>query len=246
MSAARLKLSVLGLVLLVGAAGFRLLLQHQSVVGLGRENQSLRQQAAQFARLADENERLSNLVVQMSGSQLDSNGLRGELLRLRGEVGRLRQQGKELDQLRAENRRFRTALATNVNSINGAAAEAGSPDYLPKDSWAFVGYATPEAGLQSGLWAANSGDLKTFLGSITGEMQAAVQDDLKDKTESEAAAKAKDEVGKITSCRILNREYRSADELVLTVSIQEAEKTDTAKLLMKKVANEWKLAGKGD
>jgi hypothetical protein len=35
-------------------------------------------------------------------------------------------------------------------------------DYWPRDSWAFAGYASPDAALRSCFWAANTGDVKTF------------------------------------------------------------------------------------
>jgi hypothetical protein len=244
MSAATSKVPVIGAVLFAGAAAFLVLMQHQSVVRLSKENQALREQTRQLAQVAADNERLSNQLAQAVGSRAGLSGQGNELLRLRGEVGRLRQQGKELEKLREENHRFRVMLATNAGAGSAASGQTGSPDYLPKESWAFAGYASPESSFQSGLWAANNGDVKTFLASITGDMAADVQEDLKNKSEDEMAAKAKAEVANINSFQIVNREYPSSDEIVLTVSIQEAEKTDTAKLRMKRIGNEWKMAGK--
>jgi hypothetical protein len=246
MSAKTCKFGVIGAILIAGAAASLLLVEHRSVVRLSRENQTLQQQAGEWIQLSAENERLSNLVAQTAGPRSLSKAESSELLRLRGEVGRLRRQEKEFSNLREENRRFRAMLATNSAASSVLGSEAGSPDYLPKGSWTFTGYATPEAAFQSGLWAANNGDVKTFLASITGEMEANVRQDLKDKSDSEAAAKAIAEVAKISSCRIFNREYRSADEVVLTISVQEEEKAITSKLLMKRVANDWKLGGKVD
>jgi cell division protein FtsB len=247
MSEATRKLGVISAVILAGAATL-LFFQHQSIVKLSRDNQALEQQASQLTHLAADNERLSNLVAQTTGVQSHSKEQERELLRLRGEVGRLREQNKDLENLREENRRFRAVLAAMRNSPGTAAAtEAASLDYLPKSSWTFVGYATPEASLQSGLWAANSGDVKTFFTSITGEMQATVQNDLEGKSETEARTKVMDEVAKIKSCRIVNREVLSDEEVVLTVSIEEGEQAaTTSKLTMKRAANEWKLSATHD
>jgi hypothetical protein len=86
-------------------------LQHESISKLRAENRVLQEQQSNFAQLASENERLSNLVAQAnSAPALEQNQVR-ELLRLRGEVSSLRQQSKELAQLQKENRELRTRQA---------------------------------------------------------------------------------------------------------------------------------------
>jgi RNA polymerase sigma factor (sigma-70 family) len=74
-------------ILAVIAVATLLMAQHQSQTRLREENQSLRQQVAQGTALFEENQRLSNLIVQASNATPQSS----ELLRLRNEVGRLRQ-----------------------------------------------------------------------------------------------------------------------------------------------------------
>ena len=89
--------------------------------------------------------------------------------------------------------------------------------------------------------------MSTFLNSITGEIAATVQKDLEGKSEEEVRAKMTQEVAGMKSCRILKREFVSTDEAVFTVSMGEGEQNaTTAKLTMKKVANEWKFSGKSD
>jgi peptidyl-prolyl cis-trans isomerase SurA len=95
-------------ILAVIAVATLLMAQHQSQTRLREENQSLRQQVAQGTALFEENQRLSNLIVQASNATPQSS----ELLRLRNEVGRLRQATAERS-------------ATNENRI--AATVNGKP-----------------------------------------------------------------------------------------------------------------------
>src|ERR1035441_4170953 len=124
--------------------------------------------------LIADNERLSNLLAQANRPQSLADDRLEELLRLRGEAGVLRQQTKELETLREENRQARAALASGLNT-----------NYWPRDSWAFAGYASPDAALQSSLWAGSKGDLKTFLDSSTGDFKKKEENDLAGKSESD-------------------------------------------------------------
>ncbi len=84
--------------------------QHQSLARLQDENQGLRQQLDQLARIQAENERLSNMVAVIGNSSSLSEKQVLELARLRAEVGKLRTQGDEMTKLQTENRRIRTEL----------------------------------------------------------------------------------------------------------------------------------------
>jgi RNA polymerase sigma factor (sigma-70 family) len=77
------------------------LVQHRSRVKLLAENQTLQHQAAQFASLAADNERLSNLLAQANSSLSLSATQSSEVLRLRGEVGRLRREAFEAARTKA-------------------------------------------------------------------------------------------------------------------------------------------------
>jgi hypothetical protein len=52
-----------------------------------------------------------------------------------------------------------------------------------------------------------------------------------------------DEVINFKSVRVLNRETQADDTAVLTVAIEDKAETETVKMLLKKVGNEWKIAG---
>src|SRR5437667_890534 len=156
-----------------------------------------------MARLIGSNEQLSNLLAQAKSPPSLTDDQSRELLRLRGQVGVLRQQSRELETVREENRQARAALEGGLKSQSGAKAGA-TADYWPQDSWAFKGYASADAALQSSLWAANNGDLKALLTGATGEMRKVIEEDLKDKSETEASIRAMDEVSGMKSVRVVN------------------------------------------
>jgi hypothetical protein len=243
MNAKRVMLSVLCATAGVGVAVW-LAVEYQGRLRLGEENKALRQQLDQIAGLVAENERLSNLVAQANSSQSLPDERLKELLRLRGEVGVLRQQSKELEALREKNRQARAALDSGHKpqdaNVAGAAATA---DYWPRGSWAFAGYASPEAALQSFFWAANKGDVKTLQGGITDDIQKEVARDLEGKSESEASAKAMEVVASLKSVRVLDREVQANDTVVFTAAFEDENGTQTNKARMTKIGNEWKFSG---
>jgi hypothetical protein len=109
MNMTTLKLGVIGAVV-VGGVVTPLAIQHR-LVKQQEENQALRQQVAQLAKLEMENDRLSNLVARAHGSSAIGDDQLRELLRLRGEVGMLRSQTNQLEGLRNENRRRQASQA---------------------------------------------------------------------------------------------------------------------------------------
>lgn len=225
-------LGVLCAAAVVGVASW-VAVGYQARLGLEEENLGLRQQLDQMGELAVENERLSNLVAHASQSQsLPDDQLR-ELLRLRGEVAALRQQCKALESRLLENRQAAAApepsdLATNA---------------WPKESWAFVGYGSPSDAVKSCLWAASKGDVKTFLRGLTGDAQKLAETVLAGKSESEISAAVIAHFGGVRSFRVISSEVQSEDTVVLTTASEEASGTVTKKPLLKKVGDEWKLAG---
>src|SRR5262249_40613501 len=134
------------------------IVQQQGRVKLRDENATLQQQAAQLDGLRAENERLSNLVAGAAYKPSLSNEQFGELLRLRGEMANLRRQTNELGKLRSETRRLKTALPSTEVALPA--------DGVPKESWAFAGYADPESGFQSAIWARSRGDAENFVASL--------------------------------------------------------------------------------
>jgi hypothetical protein len=237
--------SVITSIVCAGAiAGLALWLgiEHQARLRLGEEHEALEQQLARMTGLIAENAQLSNLIARASRLQSLPEDQSRELLRLRGEAGLLRQQAKVLEGVRDENRQARAALESSLKS-GGATKAAATADYWPRDSWAFAGYASPEAALQTSLWAANTGDLSALAASVTGDVRKMMEKDLGDKSASEASIKAMDVMMNLKSVRVLNREVQSDDTVVLTAAMEDRTQTHTTKLLLKKVGNDWKVSG---
>jgi len=213
---------------IAAAIGTPLFIQHQRVLTLRQQNSSLLEQKEQLAALPEENQRLSNLLAQVRNFQAPSNQDR-DLLKLRGEVGVLRQQTNELRKLLAENQRLRFRLATNDSAVPTA----------PKDSWAFVGYANPEAAFQSAFWSMNQGNSAALLNSLAPggrEFQK-----LQSLSSDAYLKKRKEQFDTVTAFKILDRELVSPDEAILTVYLDGAKQADRFRL--QRLDNEWKLDG---
>jgi type II secretory pathway component PulJ len=234
--------SLIGIASVIGLSAW-VVLEHQKQVGLRRERQALEQRLEQMAQLVSSNEQLSNLLAQANSRRSLTDDQSRELLRLRGQIGVLRQQTSDVETVREQNRQAHATLESTLKN-SAALKPAATADYWPQDSWAFMGFASADAALQSSLWAANNGDLKTFLASTTGELQKMIAADLKDKSETEASIKAMEEVNGIKSIRVLNREAQDNDTVIITAELEGPTDSQTQKLMLKKVGSEWKVAGK--
>lgn len=219
------------------ALGIWLAVEYQTHLKIEREHKALAQQVEEISQLLAKNRESANLASRASQTRPAPDEQSLELLRLRGQVGVLREQCKELQNVRSENRAAHAPLeGKGTNSVATA-------DYWPRDSWSFTGYGSPDAALQTSLWAANNGDLKALLASTTGDLRKMVEADLAGKSPEEASIKAMDEVINFRSVRVINRETQTDDTAVLTVALENKTETETVKMLMKKVGNEWKIAG---
>jgi hypothetical protein len=214
-------------------AGILVALAHRATKELRTENRALQQQVGQLARLGEEHQRLSNLVAQARDrASLPEDEFR-ELLRLRGEIGGLRSQRDEVEKLRAENLRLRSAQTT----LNPAALTPSAPtrDYLPKDSWAYVGYADPESALQSTFWAWSSGDPKAVLTSMSPGQRAGWGF----RTDEQITARLARNMAKAKGFRILDRQVFTNGMAFFTV--WEEEMKQKLRFRLKQVGSEWKF-----
>lgn len=214
------------------------------VAALREETQRLREELAAEQRLigtqgtgpgGQQNEELERLRTET-----------GEVHKLRNEVSQLRAGAKELGQLRTENQKLRTAdrqlQAAPKTGVAAPSPATSQERYYAKEDWAFTGYATPEAALQSVVWAMREGDTRTFLASLAPEEMARVQKEWGNKSEAEISADAKRGTDKISNLRILESKTLSDDEVVLNVYAAGGE-DKVQKISMKRIGGEWKLAG---
>ncbi len=244
MTMTKLQAGIVGAIV-VASVATPLVVQHQSETKLREENEVLRQQVSQIAQSYVENTRLSNLVARAKESQSLSEGQLSELLRLRGEVGLLRDQTNELARLRQENRQLRSALTSGQNS---QAVPPPSEALIPRAAWAFVGYGTPEAALQSVMWAMNKGDVQTYLASFAPDQQKSIATEFAGKPESEVAAQLSQEAGAIPALRLDRKEVSPDGDVTFTIRTEQQDngaQTTIARtvLTFRNVGGEWKVAG---
>jgi RNA polymerase sigma factor (sigma-70 family) len=236
MGMTKLKLGIISAIVVAGVAT-PLVLQHQSQVRLREDNQAFRQQVDQ---LAAENERLANLVARANSSQALAIDQPSEILRLRGEVGVLRQQKSEAERVQEENRQLRAGL-TNAQDAQATKPATPFSTPVPKESWAFAGYATPEAAMQTMVWAWSNRDGETVLASSTPEGRKKFEKDFEGKPASEALAAFPIDVSKAFFYQLYNKKEVSDDEVTFEVGFELPFRMGYNRpVTMKKVGGEWK------
>ena len=167
---------------------------------------------------------------------------RTELLRLRGEVGLLRKQVSDLFEFKEENLRLRASLAKQSEQTSQTTTEV--PSDFPRDSWAFAGYATPEATLLSWTWAGTRGDRQAMIESLAPEAQEKLQQALAKISDAELARQGTAGASRISSYRILGRELRPDGGIDLTISIiPTSGQSNLNTMTFQKYDEDWKLVG---
>jgi hypothetical protein len=208
-----------------------LILQYRSQAALLEENRALKKQIEQSTGLQTGTENVSNPVPRPD-NRLLSAGQFHELLRLRAEVTSLRKQKKDLEKIKSE-------AAASPLANQDKPPLATSPAYLPKESWSFRGYATPDAAFQSAWWAGSTGDSNALLSSLSQDRKRELAET--GMTESQMAATMMEEMTKVKGFQILQTEILADDEVSLTISFDGTDKLHHATL--KKSEGAWKLAG---
>jgi len=219
-----------------------IVVQSMRVSKLKTQNEALRQQVAALQAQADH---LSSQASQPAAPAATDED-RGELLRLRNQAAQLKQVTNELQRLRtqvqqlqAASQQVRAAPATPPAADSNAAVTATGP--VPRESWAFAGYATPEATLQSALFAMSQGDYQTFLASMSPEEAARMQKSFEGKTPEQIAEEGRRETANARSFQILAKQELAPDRVMLNVFVAGEDRAQ--RIIMQKVGEEWKWAG---
>ena len=100
---------------------------------------------------------------------------------------------------------------------------------FPKTSWTFARYADPQSALLSALWSLSTGDLETFLASLTPGERERQQQQLKIGAQRAGkssaafftAASTTGDMPKTKGFRVLDQQDISDDEVILRISIEE-------------------------
>jgi hypothetical protein len=222
------------------AAG--IVVQGMRVSKLKAQNEALRQQVAALQAQVDQ---LSNQAARPAAPAATDED-RSELLRLRNQAAQLKQVTNELQRLRtqvqqlqAANQQIRTTpAAAPAPDTNTAAAVTGP---VPRESWAFAGYATPEATLQSAVFAMSQGDYQTFLASMSPEEAARMQKSFEGKTPEQIAEEGRRDTANARSFQIMGKQELAPDRVVLNVFVAGEDRMQ--RIVMQKIGEEWKWAG---
>jgi cell division septum initiation protein DivIVA len=214
------------------AAG--LVIQSVRYAGLQKANRQLRDDVVELQKQLATRE---SAVAPVASTGITEQA-RSELLRLRNQAAQLRAATNELEQLRRQIGQLRASAQTAGEASGPAAAAAG--EMVPRESWRFAGYATPEAAFQSVFFAMSQGDYRTFLESLSPEEAARWSG--KSKTPEQLAEDGRREMAKVASYRVLEKDEVSADEVVLVVYAAGGE-SKVLPMQMRKVGEQWKFAG---
>jgi len=232
----RALIAVLAMALAAGIA-----LQSMRASKLKTQNEALRQQVASLQAQADQLSSQASPPAAPAATDED----RSELLRLRNQAAQLKQVTNELQrlqmqvqQLQAANQQIRAAPAPAPAPDTNTAAATGP---VARESWAFAGYATPEATLQSAIFAMSQGDYQTFLASMSPEEAARMQKSFEGKTPEQIAEEGRRETASARSFQILRKQELAPDRVVLNVFVAGEDRMQ--RVTMQKIGEEWKWAG---
>ena len=132
------------------------------------------------------------------------------------------------------------AAGTATVTIQHAKATPESPGL------SFAGYATPEASIQSMLWAGSRGDFKAFLAACTPEQASRFESKMAGKSDEEISREAKAWANALKDYKITQKEVISGDEVHLHIhATPSAEGLHSGKVIvvMQKIGDAWKQQG---
>ena len=110
----------------------------------------------------------------------------------------------------------------------------------------FVGFATPEAAIQSMLWAGSQGDFEGYLKGCTAAQAERMRNKMAGKSEAEVSAAAKAWAQAMSGYQIDRKEIVSDTEVQLHISAPPAEKgliNGRVVVILRKEGDLWKQAG---
>ena len=216
-------------------------------------NDSLRQDNDRLKQFLVASKQLSDVSAPAATDDTLKEDQQAELLKLRAEVTQLRTQTNQIGVLTEANQKLRDSLKdarTAQGQPNASKKKLNPEDALPQDihpkgdSWAFRGYATPDATIESTLWAMMNGDKATILGAFAPDMLPDIQ---KQMEKADFAAEMKDM--NMAEFRVLDRQQLSPDEMVLTIytSRQDANGSvngNSENTVFDRIDGQWKVTKK--
>jgi hypothetical protein len=128
---------------------------------------------------------------------------------------------------------------SNIDPVNETKPTTGvSPKRFLKSNLSFAGSGTPEAGIESQLWAFSTGDSNTMLNLRSPEDR----EDIKSNWESfyGSFTKTIEEFNTITEFRILDKKVVSIDQVEMQLQFVGVNINWSERLPEREIHNEWK------
>ena len=158
-----------------------------------------------------------------------------ELLRLRNQVSQLARRERELAGVQTENQRLQTQVAAAQTNK----AQSLPPSYIRKSEARYLGYATPEATIETFLWAVQNKDLNTMLACYTPDAASELRRKLEKSGDSpEQLFKGAEGLPGIN---VLARVQKSDDLMEYKVEMVPGSGEDGPAMPFRRISGEWKM-----
>jgi len=213
-------------------------------------NESLRQDNERLKQFLAASRQLSDVTTPVSKGETMGDEQKAELLKLRAEETQLRAETNRIGMLTEANQKLKDSLrevrtvSQSTTSKKKGPEDALPQDIHPKDSWAFRGYGTPDATIESTLWAMMSGDKATILAAFAPDMLPEIQKQMEKTDFAEEIKKVN-----MAEFRVLDRQQLSPDEMVLTVYTSRQDPNgnvngSTENTVFDRINGQWKVTKK--
>jgi hypothetical protein len=163
-----------------------------------------------------------------------------DLPTLRNEVRQLRMQKQQADSMRAANEGLLAQVST-TNEVTARPAATAEQGFVLNNTWAYAGFAAPEATIQTFFWAVRQQDLQTVIACFTPEI--AKESGLVDAATGQLRDSMREQLvnmfGNIQGFRIAHAEQSSADKVKL--DIQAAVNGQPLTVSLRHIGQEWKI-----
>lgn len=207
------------------------LVQQRQLGSLKNQERELRAQTTEALPAIAE-----TTAAKVIASQTEQHTPSLELLRLRGQVGQLERRQRELAGVRRENETLRAQLATKgTNAPGGIPLPAG---YLRKADAKFSGYSTPEATIQTMLWAVQNQSTDSLLQVFSPEYAREVAAEIQKAGSAEDFFKGAEA---IPGLHVLGKPEATATEGEVVLQVEVVPGQSSEQLRFKLVAGQWKL-----
>jgi hypothetical protein len=218
--------------------GISVLVCITSVIGTVVQGKQLRWLEAEKTRLISKIENrsagLSNTDLPTPTTQNANYSPSVELLQLREQVNRLTARKRELENVTDANAQLKAQIAARKSTTPSL-----PPGFTARATAAMAGYNTPEATIQTFLWAIQSGDVENILRTMTPKAEAEMREAIEKEEKPNFATMMKSVLG----LRILEMKPGSDGEMLIKVEmmIHGNPRPDPEQMRLRQIAGQWKI-----